>query len=301
VVVIGGCNADVVASADPLPAGVSTPGRVRVGPGGAARNVAENLLRLGVPTRLVAGVGSDPLSDQVVAATARSGVDVSGVVPTDVRPNAYVAVVSGGRVLYAVSQMTASEALGPEHVRAHAAAVRASRCIVADANLAPATLEAAVSLPRRGALCLLAVSPAKAGRLAAHLSRADLLVCSAREAAVLGGQVVSTVEQARQAASVLRAQGPSVVVVTLADAGLVWAGQAVHHAPAPPVTVVDPSGAGDAVAAVVVYAALAGIPEQEAAALAAAAGAMTVTVEGSTHPQLSLAALRAYAGQAASA
>lgn len=295
VVVVGGCNADVVAAADPLPAGVSTPGRVRLGAGGAARNVAENLARLGVPVRLVAGVGSDPLSDQVVAATARAGVDVSGVVAVDARPNAYVAVMSGGRVLYAVSQMVAAEALTPEHLRPQAAAVRTARVLVADANLSPPTLAAAVELPRRGMLCLLAVSPAKAGRLLPHLSRADALVCSAREAAVLAGT-----EDAARAAAVLRERGPRTVVVTVGEDGVMWAGQDVHRAPAPPVTVADPTGAGDAVAAVVVYALLSGLPERAAAALAAAAGAVTVTVEGSTHPELNLAALRAHAGLAAS-
>ncbi len=299
-VVIGGCNADVVAGADPLPPGASTPGRVRLGPGGAGRNVAENLARLGVPVRLVAGVGSDPLSDQVVAATARAGVDVSGVVATDGRPNAYVAVVSGGRVLYAVSQMTAAEALGPDHVRAHAGAVRAARWVVADANLAPPTLAAVVSLPRRGGLCLLATSAAKADRLRGHLAAADALVCSGREAAVLAQADIASPDDALRAAAALQARGPRTVVVTLGEAGLVWAGQAVRRAAAPQVAAVDPSGAGDAVAAVLIYAALAGLPEEEAAALAAAAGAMTVTAEGSTHPELSLAALRSYAGLAAS-
>lgn len=296
VVVIGGCNADVVAAADPLPPAASTPGRVRVGPGGAGRNVAENLARLGVLTRLVAGVGSDPLSDQVVAATARAGVDVSGVVATLAQPNVYVAVVSGGQLLYAVSEMAAAEALGPEHVGAHGPAVRAARCLVVDANLALPTLAAAVGLPRRGPLCLLAVSPAKAARLLPHLAGADLLVCSVREAAVLAGTQADTPDAALRAAAALRRRGPRVVVVTGGEAGLVWAAQTVRHIPAPPAQAVDPSGAGDAVAAVAVHAAVSDLPEEEAAQLAAAAGAMTVTVEGSTHPELSLAALRTYAG-----
>jgi len=66
VVVLGGANIDVVASADPLHPGVSNRGTVRIGAGGAGRNVAANLARLGVRTAFIGAVGDDPLSDGVV-------------------------------------------------------------------------------------------------------------------------------------------------------------------------------------------------------------------------------------------
>jgi bifunctional ADP-heptose synthase (sugar kinase/adenylyltransferase) len=61
VVVIGSSVMDLIGR--PLSAlhpGSSAPGLVRLSPGGVARNVAENLARLGVGVSLITAVGDDP-------------------------------------------------------------------------------------------------------------------------------------------------------------------------------------------------------------------------------------------------
>src|ERR1044072_9628730 len=68
VVVIGGANVDVkVRSLAPLAYRTSNPGHAHTSPGGVARNVAENLARLGTPTHLIAAVGQDPAGGRVLA------------------------------------------------------------------------------------------------------------------------------------------------------------------------------------------------------------------------------------------
>src|SRR5713226_3870607 len=146
VVVIGGANADIVASADPLSPGVSTPGRIRIGTGGAGRNVAENLSRLGVRVHLIGAVGTDPLSDFVLVGTQQAGVDISGITRMPNCTNVYVAVISAGLVVSAVSDMAAAESLTPEHIAAQAEAVRAADFVVVDANLPPAAIAQTVHL-----------------------------------------------------------------------------------------------------------------------------------------------------------
>ena len=60
VVVVGGANMDICASpANALTMHDSNPGSVVTSPGGVARNIAENLARLGVDARLIAAVGAD--------------------------------------------------------------------------------------------------------------------------------------------------------------------------------------------------------------------------------------------------
>lgn len=298
VVVVGGINADVVATADPLRPGVSNPGRIRIGPGGAGRNVAENLARLGVRTRLIAAAGADPITDAVLDATRQAGVDLTGVVRITDRHNRYVAIASPGAVQWAVSDMSAAESLSPEHVHRHADQIKAAEFVVVDANLAPETIAAAVTAAGGCRLCLLPVSATKATRITPHLHAAALLVLGAAEAEVLTAISVRDHRDAVRAASHLRRSGQATVVVTLGGRGLVWAGRDVIHLPAPQVTVVDASGAGDAVAATATYGILAGLPDQTAAQLALAAGMMTVTVDGSTNPDLSLETLYAHAKMA---
>jgi pseudouridine kinase len=60
VVVVGGMNADVVdRSFEPLLARDSNPGRTSVSSGGVGRNIAENLVHLGVDVELITALGGD--------------------------------------------------------------------------------------------------------------------------------------------------------------------------------------------------------------------------------------------------
>ena len=61
VTVIGGANIDIHGRSNgKLRHKDSNPGTVHTSAGGVARNVAENLARLGVNTRLISAIGTDP-------------------------------------------------------------------------------------------------------------------------------------------------------------------------------------------------------------------------------------------------
>ncbi len=295
-VVVGGANVDVIAaSTGPLLHGVSNPGRIRISAGGAGRNVAENLARLGVSTRLIAAVDARPMSDLAIEQAARAGVDVSGIIRVSGRGNYYTAIQSGGAVEWAVADMSAAESLTRDNLDVHASAIRAADAVIIDANLAPATIQRAAELAGGRRLCLLPVSSAKAPRIRAVLSKASLIVLSAGEAEVLTGARIDTPKDALGAARTIQPSPASTVIITVGAQGLGWvAGEALWIEPiAAPV--VDPSGAGDAVAAVAVFALLTGMDPHQAARLAMIAASMTLSLEGATHPGLSLDALHARA------
>ncbi len=81
VVVIGGANIDVKARiAGTMVPATSNPGiSATLSPGGVGRNIAHNLARLGIATRLISIVGRDAEGDRLLDETARAGVDVSRV------------------------------------------------------------------------------------------------------------------------------------------------------------------------------------------------------------------------------
>lgn len=293
-VVIGGVNVDILARpAGPPGTSVSNPGRIRIGPGGAGRNVAENLAHLGVRTVLIAAANDEPLTDHALAQTAAAGVDVSRIVRVQGPGNYYVAVGDGDGH-YAVSDMSAAEALTPGDLDASAALIREADAVVVDANLQPAAIARAAELAGPSRLCVLTVSPAKAPRVRGVLTKARMIVAGGPEAEVLTGLPIRSAEEAMEAARQLASSRDLVVVLTLGHRGLLWLepDQASWH-DAIPATVVDPTGAGDAVAAVAVYALVQGQPAARAARLAASAAALTVGVEGATHPGLSLDLLHA--------
>jgi pseudouridine kinase len=295
VVVAGGANIDLLGrSAEPMHPGVSNPGRVRISPGGAGRNVAENLARLGARVNLISAVGAGPLGQWLIDRTALAGVDVTQTVKVEGRGSYYVGIDSAGVLEWAVSDMGAVESLAVGEINAHAELLRTADAVVVDANLLPASIRRVVELAT-GQVCLLPVSAAKAVRVRDVLDRSSLMVLTSRETEVLTGRPTGTPDEVLHAGRDLQSRGASVVVITAGDQGMVWIGRDVTWARVAPPSTVDSTGAGDAVAAVAVYSMLIGIDQNLAARLAAAAGAMTVAVEGATHPELTREALDRYA------
>ncbi|MGH2349627.1 MAG: PfkB family carbohydrate kinase [bacterium] len=295
VVVFGGCNLDVIARSNRfLRPGVSNPGAVSVTAGGAGRNVAANLARLGVTTDLISGVGADPAGDYLIAETARAGVRVAGIARTADRSNYYVAIAGVGPDVLAVSDMAATEALTPAQVHEAAGLTRHARMVVIDANLDERSIAAAIDAAGSTAICLLPTSPAKAGRVAGVLNRAVLIAAGLAELEVLAGRPITSAGEAQDAAEALRRRTGADVLVSMGTSGIGIAADETHWLDALPVAVVDPTGAGDAAAATAIFGRISGLSTRELLALARAAGTMTVTVRGATHPGLTLEALRAY-------
>ncbi len=293
--IVGGVSIDVRGRpAGELNAQHSNPGRIRLSPGGAARNVAENLARLDINVRLIGGVPDGPDGQWLMAQTGQAGVDVGGLVPIAGRGNYYVAIADDGGIRWAISDMAAAEALSRTDIEAQTETIRTADVVVVDANLAPSMIGHVLDIATTRRICLLPVSPAKAGRMHPFLSRAALIVLSASEAEALTGLSATTADEALEAGVRLRGRGDAVVVVTLGMQGIGWVSEEAFWLPAIPATVVDVTGAGDAVAAVAIYSLLKGLEARTAAALARAAGALTVSVEGATHPGFSLEVLHAY-------
>src|SRR3989304_126056 len=87
VLVIGGSGVDLVGRLKgDLRAGTSNPANIRTSFGGVARNVAENLARLGRSVNLITAVGDDQLGERLLEQAASAGVDVSAVLRTSQHP-----------------------------------------------------------------------------------------------------------------------------------------------------------------------------------------------------------------------
>ncbi len=96
VLVMGGAGIDIVGRLKgELGLASSTPAQIRSSFGGVARNVAENLARLGQAVRFVSVVGTDADGDQLIQGLIDAGVDVSAVQRTnDFRTSSYLAVIN---------------------------------------------------------------------------------------------------------------------------------------------------------------------------------------------------------------
>jgi pseudouridine kinase len=270
--------------------GSSNPADGTRGFGGVARNVAENLVRLGAATGLVSVVGDDEDGHALIRDLRRLGVDAARVAVASDRPTAgYVAVLGpDGDLVMGIADMAIFGHLTPAALERAWPALAAANWVFADCNLPPETL-ADLLERRRGArfrLALDAVSVAKAARLPADLAGIDLLFCNRDEAAAVLG-AASTATAPEQLVAGLQARGAAAAVVTLGAAGLCFGDAgAPRRLPAVPARPVDVTGAGDALIAATLHRLLNGRDLDAALAAGAALAALTIATEASVLPGL---------------
>ena len=100
---------------------------------------------------------------------------------------------------------------------------------------------------------------------------------------------VTNRKQALEGAKCLVSQGVQIAIITLAEQGLVYAtSETSGYVPAIRTEVLDPTGAGDALTATVIFALLNGIELDEAVRLAVSAASLTLRYGGAVVPDLSL-------------
>ena len=224
-------------------------------PGGCAANVAVALSRLGVPASVAGRVGDDLYGEQVKRDLSAFGIDTGGVVTTPGLGTSKTVIVSvvgedrrflhtfGANAALAASDIVASTfetadviylggylilpALRDDELAPHLAAARARGTkIILD-----------VAVPAGRDLSVDAVS-----RLLPHV---DYFVPNLDEAFALTGE-----PDPRRQADRLVEHGALTVLIKLGDKGIyVRSADESFALDAPPISVVEPSGAGDAFAA----------------------------------------------------
>jgi pseudouridine kinase len=293
VLVIGAMAVDAKGKPDcAFAPGTSTPGAVRLSVGGVARNIAENLARLGMRTILLSAVGDDPVGSLLLDATAASGVDVKHVLTsTDHRTCTYLAVLDrSGMPAYAIHDMAGIEALTPGFVYRKRALFRDAAMIVLDANVPSRTIETVFNLAQRydRPVCF---DPASAGlvpRLIPHLPNTYLTTPNLQEAKSIVCPPDEELD-VQQMAMQLVNMGVDIAIITLAEMGLYYATSDERgRVPALQRDVVDLTGAGDALTAAVIFGLLNDFPVSEAVRLGISAAALTIQCPETVCPELSL-------------
>ncbi len=296
VLVIGAAGLDMIGTLKEKPrSDGSNPAGIRVSFGGVARNVAENLARLGQPVRFITAVGDDHVGQQLLVQTAEAGVDVSACLRVEgAATSAYLAVFQAevGPVI-ALDDMGVLSAITPGYLRQHAELFDGVAMVFVDANLQPAVLKTVFTLARKAGVpvCADTTSAAMAGRLEPHLSEIHLLTANAREASVINPDTPEITGRftALQAVRRLVNRGVEIALIPLAHFGVCYAtSETSGHVPAVRTKVIDPTGAGDALTATVIFGLVNDIPIDETIRLGVTAASLILKYPGTVFPGLSL-------------
>jgi len=295
ILVVGAAGLDTKGRADGLlQPGTSNPGSIRISVGGVARNVAENLARLGEHAILLSAVGADRSGRRVREQAAEAGVDVSHLLQIpDHHTGAYLTVFDGeGSPAVSIDDMAVLSALTPAVIYSHRSLIRDAGMVVLDANLSPAAIKSLMKQAGKYNVPVSAdpTSVSLAKRIRPYLPKLFMVTPDLPEAEVLCGRSLdNTRAHGIAAAKQLVTMGVKVAIVTLAELGVCYATpEGSGHIPAVKTQVVDRTGAGDALTAGVVFGLLNDFPIDEAVRLGASAAALTLQYYESVCPNLSL-------------
>lgn len=294
VVVIGAAGIDSKGRAEmPLTLGTSTPGLVRVSVGGTGRNVADNLSRLGVDTVLLSAVGDGDSGKQILDSATEVGIDTDYIIVSDNHhTSAYIALLDEqGNLVMSVDDMKILEVITPQVIENERDLLQDAAMIVIDSNLPEETIQAIFKLANRYnvQVCADPASASLGRKLKPYLSEIYMITPNLAEARVLADCEIRDGQEAIAAARRLVNAGVEIAVITLAEEGVVYAtADASGHVPAMATSLVDSTGASDALTATVVFGLLNDIPVDEAVRLGASAAALTLSCSDTVCIDLSL-------------
>jgi len=264
--------------------------------GGVARNIAENLARLGTPVALLTATGKDSSGAALLAHAQSLGIDTGGTLQLpDLASGTYTAVLDqDGEMVVALADMALYDRLDPAFIDSCQTRIATSALVVADLNLPLDTVDAVVAQARRAEvpLVLVAVSEPKMARLPQDLSGVRLLILNRGELAARVGRELASETALDAAIAEVRAQGARDLIVTRGAEGVMYtrggAGEdQIVRLYAHGAEVVDVTGAGDAFAAAVCWSLMQDGDDLE---LACRRGlklsALTLGVPETVHPRL---------------
>jgi len=289
ITVIGGANIDISAKYSSAVAaeGDSNQGQISTSAGGVARNIAENLARLGSAVQLITGLGDDGFSVSVRASLNLPLLDLSACyAPPNTPSDSYLSLYDmKGELVSAVNQMRLVNKLTPSYLQRFETQITGATLIIADCNLPPDTIYWLAVLPDRPTLFFDGVSMEKITRLQSCLDRIDGLKCNRLEAAALLNCSVRATPD--QLVAEMHQRGVDIVLLSLGSEGvqLGRAGQQLHFPLLePPQTIASVAGAGDALLAGFIHSHFNGASDVAAMNFGLRAAQLNLTCTDAVHP-----------------
>lgn len=259
--------------------------------GGVARNIAENLGRLGCKTSLFTSIGEDKEGEWILQETRKHGVDISQVwrLPTQ-RTGTYTALLDiDGEMVVSLANMDIYDALTPEMYADKWSHIASAQAIFLDTNVPADCLAYIIERCREESIPLFVdpVSSAKAKKLPQRLDGVEAILPNREEAELLAGMSIGSIEECAEACRRIRERGVKRVIVTMGEQGIYYQAEDADEQFTPyPTEVVDVTGAGDAFASGLLYGYVNGESFERACQLGLAASALTLKTEQSVSPLL---------------
>ena len=257
VTVIGGSNVDIQGFPnETLVMRDSNPGKVKMSLGGVGRNIAENLAKLSVKTKLVSAIGDDLYGEKILTECRLVGIDMDDtLVLKNFKSSTYLSVLDDrGDMVVALSDMDIIDNMTVDFIMDKQHTIKNSRVVVIDTNIPREVIENIVYNNKDQVIFLDTVSSKKAEKIKDLIGYFHTIKPNKIEMEALTGVKISTLIDMDKACSILIDKGVKRIFLSLGSEGLYYKDENTSNLFNPfKVSVINATGAGDAFMAGLVY------------------------------------------------
>lgn len=292
VTVIGGSNMDIQGFPNnPLVMYDSNPGQVDISMGGVGRNIAENLSRLNVNTKLISAIGNDLYGNTILSECKNLNIDVNDCLVSDeYSTSIYVSILNNSKDMQlAISHMDIIEKLDESFIHSKHKSIDDSKAIVIDTNLSNEAIDFITRTYSHLPIFVDTVSTAKCLKIKDILDRFEGIKLNKYEAETLSGIKIENLDDVKKSCEFFINKGIKNVFITLGGDGVYCANtDKAVHIPGVKINIVNATGAGDAFMSGIMYGFMNDLDLEETAKFSVGASILALSHKNTINPNLSV-------------
>jgi len=290
VCVIGGANVDLVGfPTHKLIFRDANLGNLKISMGGVGRNIAENLVRLGVNTKLICALGDDIYGKLVVENCEAIGIDIQeSLFLKNRQSSVHLAIMDDQNDLaLGLSAMDVYDEMTSHFIRKKKEQIKNAKLVVLDTNISAEVLIWVTENIPTQKYFLDAVSIVKSIKAKEILKHLYMIKVNIAETQSLTNVNIKSLNDLKIAADFFHQKGIKEVFITQGEEGVFYSNSIVSGTFRPKKEqVVNTNGAGDAFVAGVVYGHIKGVDIENSAKIGMACASMAICHEDTVNPEI---------------
>lgn len=292
VTVIGGANIDIIGfPQSTLILKDSNPGKVKISLGGVGRNIAENLVKLGLHTKLISAVGDDVYGNKVMDEARILGLDMQdSLVLKGQQTSTYMAILDEqGDMSVAIAHMDIFDNLSIDFIKDKRHIVENSKLCIIDTNIPKEVIEYALTTNKKTDFFLDTVSTTKAMKVRELIGYFHTIKPNKIEAEMLSGIEINSSDDLKRASYYFLNKGVKRVFISLGEQGVYYNdGTESRQIKSPAIEVVNATGAGDAFIAALAFSHYSDFDIDYSARFAMSSSILALSHEETINPNMSV-------------
>ncbi|SCX88501.1 PfkB family carbohydrate kinase [Alkaliphilus peptidifermentans] len=292
VCIIGGTNVDIQGfPKENFVIRDSNPGSVKISFGGVGRNIGENLVKLGIETKLISVIGDDPYGKRILTEALKTGLDMSESLTLKGKSTStYLSLLDEkGDMLGAISDMDIFNELTVQYLQEKNHLLQHAALCIVDTNIPTETIEYALTHHKDKVFFLDTVSTSKAVRIKDLIGKFHTIKPNRVEAEILAGIKINNEADIKRAGEYFLKKGVRRAFITLGEGGVYYTnGIEDGIINASKREVVNATGAGDAFMAALIYSYLNKFHIKKSTIFAMAAAQVALSHENTINPNMSI-------------